>query len=196
MSQQHERQRALGEAAALMRKALEELEARPGISLETLVVAAEAATQAATLVEGARRGWRQELLAQQLLPGRAYRVVARNLEDGLAVFAGGREFIGVRSKFGMRRLESEFLADGGSFSTVTLLSTKARAEVPDGVLLTTHLGSVCETCGAAMRWTGPPSSAAWAHDGPDDHPAQPMSRENDALRAWLEALLAASGAAE
>lgn len=53
----------------------------------------------------------------KLIVGRVYKLECRNLSYG--VFIGGDEFIGVRTKFGKRFLDSEHHWDRGTHGTVS-----------------------------------------------------------------------------
>jgi len=120
--------------------------------------------------------------------GEVWRIRSRNLTIG--VFDGDEGFIGIRTKFESRLLFTEYLAreHGGTkhlpFDTVTPIERVG--QVPEGIEITDHLGSVCQCGSTSIRWTGPPAPAPWECDDCDE----PLSfrKPNNPLFDYLDKL--------
>lgn len=138
--------------------------------------------------------YRNRARVAKLVPGGVYRVKARNIGP-LAIFAGGRDFIGLREKWGHTFLTTEYLADGGAFGTVVGVDDQVGTVPPELELRVYFDGSVCSVCDQPCYWTGPPAPAPWMHGTANapiesDHAPLSRARSNDALRKWFDSFLA------
>jgi hypothetical protein len=110
-----------------------------------------------------------------------YRLHSRNLK--LGVFsADSRSFIGIRTKFGFRYLDSEIHAEAGG----TASPTEELQPVAVGIPIATTLGAVCMVCDGPVKWAGPPPPAPWVHINQSDcFDSRPITKSNQALFAFL-----------
>ena len=94
--------------------------------------------------------------------GTIYKVHAHNFS--VAVYAGDGGFIGIRTKFGNRFLDTEFeWTTSSSFGTAR--AEEAIGKVPSTIKLVTSLGSECEKCGKLTNFDmSRPERLRWQHD--------------------------------
>jgi hypothetical protein len=123
----------------------------------------------------------------QCVTGHLYRIFSRNLR--LGIFDGQGGFIGIRTKFGERYLFTEYHWDAPAFPTVKPLEDLG--QVPEGMILDTHLGS--ETRGDIRRvvFTTPRSEGGqgWVYEDtgkPTPQNINVWSIPNTALFKWVE----------
>jgi hypothetical protein len=119
-------------------------------------------------------------------PGVVYLVRSRNLR--VAVYAGARKFIGIRTKFEARVLSAEWHVDIGP-PLGTLRIERAVGVISEAIPLVEGLGAKCQRCGAPVEWSGPPAPAPWVHTSQTTcSEASPIAVSNRALFKALEAL--------
>lgn len=101
----------------------------------------------------------------QLVKGNVYKLNSRNLRIG--VFDGKKGFIGIRTKFGSRFLDTEIEWDQdqhyGTARAVELIGS-----IPKEVVLDTSLGVECEYCHKVVNFDkARPEKERWHHTEDD-----------------------------
>ena len=124
---------------------------------------------------------------ERLEVGRVYKLSCRNLAFG--VYFGAGSFVGIRTKFGQRFLDTEFHWDYDPHCGTVSMATATDRVLPASIERRERWDTECETCGKAVRWSGPPAPAPWVHEETgreDGHEVSPISRQNDALFDFME----------
>lgn len=126
---------------------------------------------------------------------KVYRIDSRNLLYG--VYDGNFGFIGIRSKFGVRYLFTEYHHDQGPpFGTVRPLED-LNIVLPDEIVLSEGLGSVDRNTGKDIFYTPKPEGVdelsygngwgwAFVEDGKFSKDIYPMRLNNDPLEIFME----------
>ena len=112
-----------------------------------------------------------------------YTMRQRNLS--IAVWTG-KEFIGIRTKFGHRFLDSEFHRDDGP-PHGTAWPERLVGRLPDEVGLHESEPTVCDYCKKPARWTGPPAPAPWVCEGACTE-VRPVAYSNQPMFGFLAGL--------
>lgn len=128
-------------------------------------------------------GLHELMIAKDQLKVRGiYKVEARNI--GLAVW-NGKDFVGIRHKFGHRYLDEERpYEDGPPYGTASAVAEVGT--LPETIPLETRGRTVCHNCGTPAKWLGPPAPAPWVCEG-GCVKVDPVSRDNQAMFDYLEA---------
>jgi hypothetical protein len=128
---------------------------------------------------GESAGDREGLSLAEIVVRAVYEVRAHNFE--VAVYAGEGRFLGIRTKFVYRFVDTELHWETHArFGTVRPL--RPVGVIEEDIAIIDFVGHACRTCGAAMVATGLPAPNAWRHDADttcDD--ACPVLQHNDAL---------------
>lgn len=117
--------------------------------------------------------------------GGVYRLRSRNLAFG--IFDGKRGFVGIRTKFYSRFLDTEYHVDAPPFNTATPIELVGFI---DETLTPEALLAWCKTCGKSANFDmsrGETVTDRWQHDEPADHDVDLIRMSNAQLFPLLDA---------